>query len=80
MGLKHFAIALTIAMPIAAFGQVDIKRSDIQGDISRAVLMHNNCNYVGALHLLSQIDANKASAGQVEQAKYYTALSRYELN
>ena len=79
MKILHLAIALALAMPLCASGEIDVKKTGTQGYLSRGVLMYGSGNYVGALDQLSQVTPDRAGASEVEDARFYSALSHYEL-
>ena len=67
------AVALSLAM-VSAYPQ--IKSTDPQGNILRGVSMFDDSNYAGCIDQLSKVvNSPVASPAQVEQARYYIAMS-----
>lgn len=67
------AVALSLAMA-PAYSQ--IKSTDPQGDFLRGVSMFDDSNYAGCIDRLSKVvNSPVALPSQVEQARYYIALS-----
>ena len=78
MKLRDALLSMGLLLPALLTAQPVVTNTDAAGYLQRGRLMYESRNYAGAIDQLAHMQALGGTDEQMEQAEYYTALSRFE--